>query len=84
MKLYIVIYDYPNWKIETVDSNEIRRLGARNVVTAWKEHYARYKENVGFYGPIYHRDQIYTTLEAAQMYINRYELEAKTFQWLGC
>ena len=84
MKLYIVVYDYPNWKIETVDSNEIRRMGGRNVTTSWKEHYARYKENVGFYGPIYYRDQIYTTREAAQMYIDRYELEAKAFQWSGC
>lgn len=68
MKLYIPVYDR-GWKIDTVDSEDVRILYHR--VETGSNAICRWKERVGFYGPIYDDNHIFTSEEDAWKWINK-------------
>lgn len=55
--VYATIYDYGR-KIEKIPADLLREI--------WPRRFCRWKENIGFYGPIYFGFQLFPTLEAAQ------------------
>ncbi len=71
MTLYTPIYNGKSWEIEEI-SDPLYRI----VSTI----YAR-KKNGEFYGTNYSASDIFTTKEAAEMYIRKDYYNARKFQW---
>ena len=62
MKVYKPVFN-GKWEIDVLESDLLRRIPGINNRVAY------YKPNVGFYGPLYNTDKIFTKLEAAQRWI---------------
>ena len=78
MTLYIPVYDR-GWAIHTVDSEDVRILYHRS--TDGSNGICRWKERVGFYGPIYNDYAIFTSEEDAWKWINRdYSVADKAYK----
>lgn len=63
MKVYKPVFD-EKWHILELESDLLRRIPKTNTL-------CYYRKNVGFYGSIYNEDNIFTSREAAQMWINK-------------
>ena len=78
MKLYIPVHDR-GWTIHTVESEDVRILHKNTITSGYS--ICRWKERVGFYGPIYNSYNIFTSEEDAWAWINKdYTVANKVFK----
>ena len=64
MKVYKPVFDR-KWEIVELESDLLKRFPFT------KNKVCYYKNNVGFYGPVYNTDNIFKTREAARMWIHK-------------
>lgn len=82
MKLYITYYEH-GYRIHTVEESEIKLLGKPKLHTG-EDLFTFYKPDIGHYGPIWHRHQIFTTEQAAYNYQHNDTIyKAMTYMYAG-